>query len=134
VITPAALLGLGESRLEDAECLAAAGRCAGAVYLCGYAVELFLKRRICLTLGWAGWPDSGEFTKIGSLKTHDLEILLKFSGLEAELRRDPGVFLAWQLVSVWDPETRYKTLDDEVTLQDARAILDSTRVVLGFLR
>jgi len=42
---------IARARLEDAEVLFSARRYDGAVYLCGYAVELGLKSRICNTLG-----------------------------------------------------------------------------------
>jgi len=31
----------------------------GATYLCGYAVEVALKFRICLTLNWPEFPSTG---------------------------------------------------------------------------
>jgi len=43
---------------------------------------LALKARICRTLKWRDFPQSGrEFDDFRSLRTHDLEILLKFSGI-----------------------------------------------------
>jgi HEPN domain-containing protein len=45
-------------RLRDAELLLNGGRYDGAAYLCGYAVELTLKARICRTLKWAGFPST----------------------------------------------------------------------------
>ena len=51
---------LVRARLKDAEVLCANRRYAGAVYLCGYAVELALKERICKTLGWQGFPETGQ--------------------------------------------------------------------------
>ncbi len=41
---------IARARLKDAEVLAASRRYEGAIYLCGYAVELGLKARICKTL------------------------------------------------------------------------------------
>lgn len=46
---------IAKARLKDAEVLAASRRYEGAIYLCGYAVELGLKARICLTLKWPGF-------------------------------------------------------------------------------
>lgn len=39
------------TRLADAEALFSACRYDGAIYLCGYAVELKIKAKICRTLG-----------------------------------------------------------------------------------
>ncbi|MCB0065385.1 MAG: HEPN domain-containing protein [Caldilineaceae bacterium] len=74
--------GVGtKARLEDAEVLLAANRYDGAMYLCGYAVELALKARICRTLKWAGYPSTRkEFEGYQSLRTHDLKVLLHLSG------------------------------------------------------
>jgi hypothetical protein len=54
VILISDLHDLASSRLADADALFVAKRHAGAVYLCGYAVELVVKARICRTLGWDG--------------------------------------------------------------------------------
>lgn len=44
--------------VADAELLMREGRFGTAYYLCGYAIEVALKRRICLTLGWRdGYPN-----------------------------------------------------------------------------
>jgi HEPN domain-containing protein len=47
---------IARARIEDAKALLAAGRFDGATYLCGYAVEVALKARICRALGWAEFP------------------------------------------------------------------------------
>jgi len=71
------------ARLRDAQVLLRAKRFDGAWYLCGYAVELALKARICRTLKWPGFPESAQdFKGLQSVKTHDLDILLRFSGVE----------------------------------------------------
>jgi HEPN domain-containing protein len=49
---------MAQARLEDAEALLQSGRYDSAVYLCGYAVELALKARICLNLNWNEYPAS----------------------------------------------------------------------------
>lgn len=49
---------LAQARIKDAEVLYANRRYAGAVYLCGYAVELALKARICHTLKWLEFPET----------------------------------------------------------------------------
>jgi hypothetical protein len=49
---------LAFARLKDARALYAAGRYDAALYLCGYAVEIALKARICRTLRWEGFPQT----------------------------------------------------------------------------
>ena len=60
MLTIATLRALSEARLEDARALLLAGRNEGSLYLCGYAVELALKAKICETLGWRWFPDTGK--------------------------------------------------------------------------
>jgi hypothetical protein len=80
------LRSVARARLRDAQVLLRAKRFDGAFYLCGYAVEVALKARICRALKWSGFPDAAHaFKALQSLKTHDLEILLRLSGVEARI-------------------------------------------------
>ena len=86
-------MDLANARLRDSEVLLNARRYDGAAYLCGYAVELRLKWRICKTLKWAGFPEtSGEFEKCKSFRIHDLVQLLEFTGRARSLRKT-----TWQI-------------------------------------
>src|ERR1039457_2278627 len=70
------LRAIARTRLSDAEVLLAAKRFDGAFYICGYAVELALKARICRTLKWSGFPENEkDFKGFRSVKTHDLAVL-----------------------------------------------------------
>src|SRR5207244_11998757 len=105
MIAPNVLKSISRARLRDAKVLLSAKRYDGAVYLCGYAVELALKARICQTLRWSGFPETqSEFKGFGSIKTHDLEILLRFSGIESRIKKKYLPF--WSLVLDWNPEKR----------------------------
>ena len=106
MLTIATLRALSETRLEDARTLLLAGRNEGSLYMCGYAVELALKARICETLGWDGFPESNSgFQFYQSFRTHDLKRLLHLSGvekvIEAEMSAD------WSTISRWDRDLRY---------------------------
>ena len=103
------LRAVARARLLDAQALLKHRRFDGAFYLCGYAVEIALKARICRTLKWPGFPESAkEFEKFKSLRTHDLEVLLQFSGVEDRVRKR---FLPeWSVVLKWDPEKRYQAI------------------------
>jgi hypothetical protein len=100
------LKGIARARLRDAQALLRAKRFDGAFYLCGYAVELALKARICRTLKWAGFPESGsEIKGMQSIRTHDLDLLLRFSGVGARVKaKHPA---EWSVVLRWSPERRY---------------------------
>ena len=60
---------IARARLRDAKVLLQAKCFDGAFYIWGYSVELALKARICQTL-----------------KTQDLEVLLRLSGVEDRVR------------------------------------------------
>ncbi len=124
------LRAISRARLRDAQALLRAKRFDGAWYLSGYAIELALKARICRTLKWPGFPDSGqEFAGMQSVKTHDLKILLRFSGIE-------GRVLAkheedWEAVAAWNPEMRYKA--NRVTSADAANMVNCVERLLEVL-
>ncbi len=107
-----------------------------SVYLCGYAVEIALKARICRTLKWTtGFPDtSAEFRSKGNLKTHDLETLLDYAGLQDRIRSvSPDGFLTdWSVVTKWNPEERYNPRGTK-TLVDADSMIASTQILLRIL-
>ena len=94
---------LASRRLEDARALHAAARYEGAVYLSGYAIEFVLKARICRHLGWEVFRDD-----LVTMKTHDLNVLLSFTGLENERE---SFITEWSSVSEWRPEMRYAIMN-----------------------
>jgi len=117
--------------LRDATVLLRAKRYDGAYYLCGYAVELALKARICRTLRWPGFPQTrSDFEGLQSLKTHDLEVLLQFTGVGARVK---AKYLAeWSFVLNWNPEKRYQKTGNS-TQQDAADMVASAKKLLAAL-
>jgi HEPN domain len=108
VIPTRDLRAIGRARLRDAQVLLGAKRYDGAAYLCGYAVELTLKARMCRTLKWSGFPaTANEFKGLQSMKTHDLNLLLRLSGIES--RVEAMHLTEWSAVMDWSPEWRYRT-------------------------
>ncbi|MEW6210253.1 MAG: HEPN domain-containing protein [Acidobacteriota bacterium] len=122
---------IARGRLKDAEVLFAAGRYDGAIYLCGYAIEIALKARICRALKWQGYPATRkEFEGYLSFRTHDLDILLHLSGAEGKIKT---MHLAeWSIVATWDPNVRYRPIGS-ASSQDAADMIKSTKVILGVL-
>jgi hypothetical protein len=122
---------LSRGKLKDADILHAAGRYDGAVYLCGYAVEIALKAKICSTLKWPGFPSTRrEFEGYQSFRTHDLDVLLHLSGAEGRVKTK---YLAeWSIVVTWDPEVRYRAIGT-ASFQDAVDMIQATRTILGAL-
>ena len=123
IVTVQDLATLAQDRLEDAKILYSAGRFWGAVHICGYAVELGLKKRICNIL------DRNEYPAIRDLKTHKLDTLLIFSGLEKLISTK---FTAeWSIVKKWDPEQRYSLTS--VNQIDAESMIQATDTLLELL-
>lgn len=122
---------MARARLSDSEVLFQRRRYDGAVYLCGYAVEIALKARICRTLRWAGYPETGrEFEFLGSFKIHKLDLLLRLSGIEQKIKLHH--MADWSIVSTWDPESRYKRIGT-ASRTDGRNMIESTRRLLAVL-
>jgi HEPN domain-containing protein len=112
------------ARLVDAEVLYDASRYDGSVYLCGYAVELGLKSRICKTLQWDEYPTNKTYQ---TFKTHDLDILLHLSGCEEKIKNK--YFAIWSIVAQWNPEARYSPIGN-VKQVDAKEMLQASKDIL----
>lgn len=122
---------IAQARLDDADALVSAERFDGAIYLCGYTVEMALKARICRTLRWSGYPETrNEFRDYQSFRTHNLDVLLRLSGAEEQVKG--GYFAQWSVVVQWDPEARYKPIGS-ASVEDARSMIESSRTLLGAL-
>jgi len=108
MITIRELKNISKAHLKDAEVLFQNRRYDGAIYLCGYAVELALKARICKTLRWNGFPESRkEFENYKSFRTHNLDVLFTLSGMDTKIKQ---IYLfEWSIVTKWNPEIRYST-------------------------
>ncbi|MDQ3373182.1 MAG: HEPN domain-containing protein [Acidobacteriota bacterium] len=120
------------ARLKDAEILYGGKRYDGAVYLCGYAVELILKAKICKTLRWSDFPStSSEFQGLQSFKTHRLDLLLSLSGQEGKIKT---AFLAdWSIVASWDSETRYSAVGT-ISKPAAFDMIESAKTIIKALK
>lgn len=122
-----------KERLADAKVLYRAGRYDGAIYVCGYAVEMALKVRICRHLRWPDLPDEDkEWKGRTNIKTHDFDQLYMFAGM-------PQTFKVryqneWDALTSWSPELRYRTnlsasqLDADKIIKAATKI---TRILCG---
>ena len=119
---------IAEARLKDAKALLAARRYDGAVYLCGYAVELALKARICRALRWPGYPSTtGEFRDYQSFRVHDLDVLLHLTGREDRVKA--SYFAEWSAVAQWNPSARYQAVGTAQRV-DAELMISSAGILL----
>ena len=77
------------------------------------------------------FPETGQdFRGLQSLRTHDLEILLRFSGMEARVK---ARYLAeWSAVLAWNPEERYQAIGQS-TPQEAANMATSVNRLLEVL-
>lgn len=131
MLTVAELRKIARARLDDSLALLAAGRHQGAAYLCGYAVELALKARICRTLRWQGYPATKkDFEGFQSFKTHDLDVLLRLSGRESQVKLRH--FAEWSEVVQWSPESRYQPVGS-ITQSEAQSLVAAARAVVKSL-
>ena len=122
---------LAQERLDDANALLAAGRPTGAYYICGYAIELKLKARMCRVLHWPAYPPPSAPGDVArALKTHKLPVLLMLSGLETTIPVSHPA--EWGVVARWDSEQRYKSAA-AVTAQDAQTMITATATLLPVL-
>lgn len=118
---------LAAARLADAATLFLADRYEGARYVCGYAIELKLKARICRVHGWAVYP---PIPALGpALKTHNFEVLLMLSAQQSTILTVYKGF--WGVVASWSPDMRYYTAP--VPAHDAHSMIEATRVLLAVL-
>jgi hypothetical protein len=128
MLTKLELRLIARARLQDAEALFRANRYDGSIYLCGYAIEIGLKNKICKTLRWNEFPfTKREFQNFQSFKTHNLDILLKLSGAESKIKID---FLAeWSIVATWEPDARYKPSGSS-SGAEAQLMIDAAKIIL----
>jgi len=135
MLTPDDLYKLAKSRFKEAKTLTADNKPDGAVYLCGYALELMLKRKICLILDWDGFPENNpEFKKenVNSFKSHDLETLLHLSGVKKQLYNNTSIEASWRIAKQWKSENRYRRIG-EIKQADAEATIEATRKVINWI-
>jgi len=119
---------IARARLQDARALLRNRRYDGAIYLCGYAIELCLKARICRVLDWDGFPSTGkEFEGLQSFRTHNLETLLRLSGRDRSIRKSSVE--EWSAVIPWTPEFRYNPIGT-ATPESVRAMIKATTILM----
>jgi HEPN domain-containing protein len=116
--SPEEIIQIANTRLEEAKLLLEKDYYSGAFYLSGYSVELALKAKICrvfdmpkLFVETNSDKDINEIRK--SVTTHNLYVLLTFSGLkpkyEALQETNPEMFVNIAfVVRNWNEAERYK--------------------------
>ncbi|MFM2339943.1 MAG: hypothetical protein RLZZ360_579 [Candidatus Parcubacteria bacterium] len=128
------LFKIAKCRFEDAKLLADHKRFDSAAYLCGYALELILKRQISIHLDWKdGYPEfDNEFKHLASFKTHDLSDLLHLSGLELKIKSDTKLEAYWRVAKSWQVDQRYRRVG-EWSESETLGIIEASRNVLNWI-
>lgn len=127
---------LSRIRKREAMILLSAGRFEGAYYLMGYAVECALKACIAKQFDRYDFPDK---TLVDESYTHNLEKLLKLSGLRAEFdkesSRDVKLRDNWLTVKDWSEKIRYsKTVSRKQAQDFYKACVARGSGILSWLR
>lgn len=123
-------------RLREARVLLNNRHYEGAYYLLGYAVECAFKARIARQTRRYDFPDL-KFVR--DIYTHDLNQLLRVSGLEPGHRREsirnPVFELNWTIVKDWSEQSRYTVGVNRAKAADFRsAVVSRTNGILPWLQ
>lgn len=106
-------------RVKETRILLEEGYFSGAYYLVGYAVECAFKACIAKQINRYDFPDR---KLINDSYTHNLELLLRLSGLQAEfqieMQNSPNLEVNWAIVKDWSEQSRYSTDIPEITAKD----------------
>ncbi|HZB87130.1 MAG TPA: HEPN domain-containing protein [Terracidiphilus sp.] len=126
---------IAELRIREAKALLNAGFADGAYYLAGYAVECALKACIARRTQEHDFPEKSA----GKYYSHDLEDLLGFAKLKADLEQaisaSPAMKANWAILQNWSEESRYEIGKPEQQARDLlTAIEDQTGGLLQWLQ
>ena len=124
---------LADTRITEARALLDRACYDGAFYLGGYAVECALKAIIAKTIPAQTFP--AQKKDVDDWFVHDLEKLLRTSGLAAELEKNHDVLERWTVIVKWKETKRYERGLDEDSAKDfCDAIDDAKHGVLTWLK
>jgi HEPN domain-containing protein len=134
-VTRTELQRLARDRARDAKVLLTGRRWSAAYYMAGYAVECALKSCVIKFLQKSDKFPERKFSE--QCWTHNLDLLLRLSGLESELgeafESDPELSVHWVAVRDWNESSRYKRVSKAKSLRLFKAITDAKHGVLPWL-
>lgn len=145
--SPGQILELARERVKEARVLCDAGHFDGAYYLAGYSIELMLKRKICLSFGIPNLFSSHKDAHSGmnglsdvkkAVRTHDLMILLIFSGLKSEFDAAKASEKALSLANSkffqnWSEDLRYSPCGS-IKRSDCIELIHALSIETGVLK
>lgn len=130
---------IADTHLLTAEQLLLEGSYLRAIYLGGYAVELYLKAKIVQLLDlpdlYAGRYDTSI---LRVYKTHDFNQLVLLAGLhrklDAELKVNPNLQSSWYIVCKWSEQLRYEKEDVlQYNLLTAQSFIQSVKDITQWI-
>lgn len=124
-----------QAKLDDARLLLDSKRYSNVYYLAGYAVELGLKACIAAQISAETIPDKAF---IKGILNHQFGGLVGLAGLAGLLNvqkdLDPQFAANWALVSEWEPDLRYVSIDPKSASLLVDAIADPKSGVLEWIK
>ena len=136
---PTQICLIADRRIEEAESLCTNAYPDGAFYLGGYAVELYLKAKICKHFDLPDFYDKyapkSDLSK--TFLVHNLERLMLFSGLStkfvAAMQADQTLELSWANVKQWSEKNRYDIIGIR-TVTDAARFINSVKTIIQWIK
>ena len=111
----------------------------GAFYLAGYAVELYLKAKICENMDVPDFYDT-HVPKSDLSKTfliHNLDRLVLLSGLyskfEAAKKIVPNLTNHWDKVLTWSEKSRYNNPNTKTEIE-ALEFIESAKIIIKWIK
>ena len=144
MVSASILKFLSSQIFRDARCLLNGQRHKACIYLTGYALECELKRQICLTFGFEGFPETrselnsaleplrngilplGIPSNINDIRNHNLSLLLRFSGKQTIIMTNYPH--EWSILSQWHPSSRYQM--HRVTHNRASEFMQFAKIIM----
>ena len=125
---------ISRARIKDAIILFKNKGYDGALYICGYSIEVALKAIICKNLRLNGIPHTTEeFNNIARIKTHNIEELLKMTPSNINGKIKGKYFADWSIVLLWNPEMRYAPIKGKQKKNQASGAISSAQKILRYL-
>lgn len=132
---------IAKTRLKDARILHKNKSHDGALYLCGYAIELGLKAVIAKNLNPSGLVSMShipstkeEFNIVQKITNHDLDALLTLVPSNIIQKIKTKYLAEWSLVQKWNPEMRYAPIRGASARKEAGNVLDAVKRILDYLK
>ena len=131
---------IANTRLRDAKILHKNKSHDGALYLCGYAIELSLKAVIAKSLSSSGPASTShipstkeEFRMIQSITNHDLDAILNLVPSNIIQKVKTKYLGEWSLVQKWNPEMRYAPIRGSAAKKEAKGVIEAAEKILKYL-